>query len=390
MSKKTDYDIIISGGGCAGLSMAWHLYRFGPADQSILLIEPESESQNDKTWCYWNPKAVPFHHLRKHTWDHINLITDSSDIQCPIHPHPGYHAIDSATYRNWIHQDIANHPYLKVDHGKTRFWKETEDRVIVSTDHGEISGKILFQNHDAGKDLFSESRFGIKQHFVGWEIQVDRPLFNPSQATFMDFRVDQSSGLAFMYMLPWSENNALFEFTLFSVATLTKEDYEEGIKKYLKDHYDLKDDDYRIKRSERGVIPMVENAYSSGTEHVRPIGIVSGAAKPSSGYAFTRIQKQCRFLAESMKQHQPPPHYPASLYRYRAYDIIMLHIIKNRPEVAIKAFEMMFSNLPAPKLLRFLDEETSFREDLAILNSVSKLPFLNATIKELGLLLRGA
>lgn len=390
MNNKTDYDIIISGGGCAGLSMAWHLYRFGPADQSILLIEPESESQSDKTWCYWNPKAVPFHHLRKHSWDQINLNTNSSTVQCPVHPQPGYHAIDSGTYRDWIHHDIVHHPYLKILHGNTKSWKETDDQILVSTDDGEVSGNILFQNHDAGKDFFSESNFGIKQHFVGWEIEVDQPLFNPTQATFMDFRIDQSSGLTFMYVLPWSDYSALFEFTLFSDATLHKEDYENGIKTYLKDHYDLKDDDYLIKRGEQGVIPMVENAYSPGTEKVRPIGIVSGAAKPSSGYAFTRIQKQCRFLAEAMKQHSLPPPYPPSLYRYRAYDIIMLHIIKNRPEAAIKAFEMMFRSISTPKLLRFLDEETSFSEDLAILNSVPKSSFLNATLKELGLLLRGA
>ena len=386
--RNNEYDIIISGGGCAGLSLAWHLYRYGPADRSILLIEPEAESQNDRTWCYWNTRVVPFHHLRRHSWEAISLYTTDKHVTCAVSPVPGYHALESKTYRDWIHQDIRNHPYLEVRHEKSKSWNETADKVILQTDSGEATGDILFQNHTAGRDFFAESKFGIRQHFIGWEIEVDTPLFDPARAVFMDFRVSQNSGVAFMYVLPWSDKSALFEYTFFTQKTEDDSVYEDGIREYLSEHYNLNDSDYRITRHEQGVIPMVENAFNRGTKRVRPIGIISGAAKPSTGYAFSRIQKQCRFLADSMKYHRIPDFYPNTACRYRMYDIIMLHIIKNKPEKAVEAFGKLFANVSTAKLLRFLDEETGISEELQILNSVPRAAFASAAIKELPMLMK--
>lgn len=381
--SNPDFDIVISGGGCAGLSLAWHLYRHGPADQRILLIDPEQSDENPRTWCYWNQPAVPFHHLRRKSWNHISVHTADQNLSCKVGSIPGYHAIDSSRYREWIYEDIAAHPYLKISHTRTRHWQESAEQVKITTDEGEISAGMLFQNHHVNSDPYKTSRFGIRQHFIGWEIETDRETFDPKSATFMDFRVDQTHGLAFMYVLPWSAQTALFEFTFFTPAVLDNEVYEKGIRTYLKDHYNLDDSDYRINRREQGVIPMIENLYSGGSKRVRPIGVISGAAKPSSGYAFTRIQKQCRFYADQLKTKPLPDFYPPSARRFRTYDHILLRIIRNNPEIAIKAFENLFSKIPTSRLLHFLDEETKPSEELRILNSVPRLRFLKAGIQEL-------
>ena len=58
------------------------------------------------------------------------------------------------------------------------------------------------------------SRNAMLQHFLGQEIQVDKPVFDPSTAILMDFRVDQSKGMHFIYLLPYSPTEALVESTL--------------------------------------------------------------------------------------------------------------------------------------------------------------------------------
>jgi lycopene beta-cyclase len=57
------------------------------------------------------------------------------------------------------------------------------------------------------------------------------PVFNPDQATFMDFSVEQKAIPALC--MPTSTTEALLEYTLFSHQLLTKEEYEQEIKQYI-------------------------------------------------------------------------------------------------------------------------------------------------------------
>ena len=50
----------------------------------------------------------------------------------------------------------------------------------------------------------------------------------------MDFSVDQKDEIRFMYILPFSKNKALVEYTLFSKELISDNEYEKEIKSYLK------------------------------------------------------------------------------------------------------------------------------------------------------------
>ena len=75
------------------------------------------------------------------------------------------------------------------------------------------------------------------QHFLGQEIEVERPVFDDSTAILMDFRVDQTHGMHFIYLLPFSPTRALVESTLFSTKILEDEFYIDSINQYLSSHY---------------------------------------------------------------------------------------------------------------------------------------------------------
>ena len=61
LKNKKHFDIIICGGGAAGLLLAHGLIQNNAFDHlSIVLIEKERKNQNDRTWCFFNTLLIAF------------------------------------------------------------------------------------------------------------------------------------------------------------------------------------------------------------------------------------------------------------------------------------------------------------------------------------------
>ena len=93
-----------------------------------------------------------------------------------------------------------------------------EKNRIVKTDDGEFSSSIIFSS------IYNEVDFKkyplLKQHFIGWTIETKSKSFDDNKITFMDFSVDQKDEIRFMYILPFSKNKALVEYTPVSYTHL--------------------------------------------------------------------------------------------------------------------------------------------------------------------------
>ena len=49
-----EFDYIIRGGGCAGLSLAYELETYDKLkNKTLAIIEPRDEYKRDKTWSFW-------------------------------------------------------------------------------------------------------------------------------------------------------------------------------------------------------------------------------------------------------------------------------------------------------------------------------------------------
>ena len=53
---RPDYDLLVIGAGCAGLSLARELTRQSGATTKlrVALLEPRETFSNDRTWCFGN------------------------------------------------------------------------------------------------------------------------------------------------------------------------------------------------------------------------------------------------------------------------------------------------------------------------------------------------
>ena len=184
--------------------------------------------------------------------------------------------------------------------------------------------------------------------------------FDPSAATFLDFRTPQNGATRFFYVLPFDERHALVEYTLFSNMPLLPREYEQAMQAYLRDV--LKIDEYRLTRQEGGVIPITDQPYPRRLGgRVMAIGMQGGRIKPSTGFAFMRVQSDSAAIVQSLLKHDQPFDVPEDSARYRLYDSMLLDIMEREPEQIQSIFAALFKRNSIEHVLSFLDEQLHLR-----------------------------
>jgi lycopene beta-cyclase len=220
----------------------------------------------------------------------------------------------------------------------------------------------------------------LNQHFRGWEIETDRPCFNPQLPTLFDFRARQAGHMRFVYTLPFAENRALIEYTLFSAHLLQSEEYDAGLKTYIEDVLGIRR--YEIKHVEAGIIPMTDHPFPRRLgRRVMSIGTKGGRVKPSTGYAFLRIQRDSAAIVQSLVRHDRPFDIPAPRGRFGLHDSILLNIMTHHPDDLKPIFTLMFKNNPIQRIFRFLDETATLSEEVSFIATLPPWRFLQALFR---------
>jgi lycopene beta-cyclase len=363
-------NVLITGSGPAALSLASLL-----ADQAnVTLVSDTLSPKDDKTWCFWDIKAAPNPDLIHHSWHQLRVIgRDGRDVISQ----PGeasYHCIRSATYQQYLLDKLSSCPTVSLVEARVQAIKNDGNKARIETDSDTFEADLVFQSHARPADsiTYSAERIALKQHFLGWDIHCEKPVFNPKEAILMDFRVSQEFGFAFVYVLPFSPTQALVEVTYFTAELLAnREMYESQIANYLLDFWGIQSGSYSIERQEFGIIPMTDGHVSGQNENpIYSIGLAGGHAKASTGYAFARIQRDSARIAESLNRGECPARDSLSPARFRFYDLLILNILKNSPDHAVVVFEALFRKNGFRAMFDFLDEKTNFAEELRIMASV--------------------
>lgn len=193
----------------------------------------------------------------------------------------------------------------------------------------------------------------------------------------MDFRLPQEHGATFMYVLPTSAKEALIEYTLFSKRVLDKEHYKVALKNYITE--DPKIMDYEIVHKEFGITPM-SLANFSGSPNIDKkiinIRTAGGYTKASSGYTFQFIQKNTRDIVNNLRNGNFPN--PKTTIRdkvFQWYDRTLLEVLISGEMTGKEIVSIMSRKLSPEKILAFLGNESSFKDDIKIINSLPKNTF---------------
>lgn len=383
--SKSTYDYIIIGAGASGLLLANAMGKDSYfAERSILLLDKDLESPNDRTWCFWEKGEGEFDAILHKTWNHILVADGNYSKRMAIIPYK-YKMIRAQDFYNTYRTTINGYANISFLKGKVVGIDERDDQVIVTTDSHTFFGKKVFNSIFDYKPLLQQKKYPVlQQHFMGWFIKSDSPIFDREQATFMDFSIPQNGNTRFMYVLPLSETEALVEYTLFSKNPLSTQEYEETIRNYIKNN--LSCNQYEILDREKGNIPMSCYDFNiHNSTNLMHIGIAGGWAKPSSGYTFIRTHQKTKALIPFLKKNSSLDTF-LKKDRFWFYDLLLLDILSRDNSKGRLIFGQLFKNRNPQKIFAFLDEKTTIWQDLSIILACPKKEFIRAFLNRLFLI----
>lgn len=379
MQQQESYDYIITGAGCAGLSLVMHLVASQKfTDKKILIVDKDAKNKNDRTWCFWEKEAGIFEPVVYKKWEQLWFYTDDFSKQLAIAPY-SYKLIRGLDLYQYCMTTIRQQANITFLQESIKEIISNEMETCIVTENKKIAGRFIFNSILFQKPQLTHKQYWLLQHFRGWTVETEQDVFNDQAATLMDFRTNQKEGTTFFYVLPFSPRKALIEYTLFSHNKLESEAYDTALNNYITNRLGL--NEYRVIETENGVIPMTNFIFPGQQHHILNIGTAGGQTKSSSGYTFQFIQKHSRAITESLVQNGHPFSGNTSKSRFRFYDHVLLHILHQRTLNGDKIFSRLFERNKPVAVLQFLDNETSLSQELRIISSLPTAPFLKAALR---------
>lgn len=376
------FHYIVAGAGCAGLSFLVRLLQTGRfSGKRILLIDQSLKNVNDRTWCYWEKTPGLFDHIVHKSWQQLWLCDPMEVTLHDIAPYT-YKMIRGIDFYQYCLQFIHKYPNVVIEQATIQRIENKGNRAILETSDQLYEADHIFSSIMMQQPLLKKGQYHLLQHFKGWVIETPEAVFNPAEATLMDFRVSQERGTAFVYVMPFTPHRALVEYTLFTNATLNSEEYDAGLKNYI--HTFLKTTNYTIQEEEFGIIPMTNYRFPSGEGAITWLGTAGGQTKASSGYTFQFIQKQTAQLVDAILRKGKPAMATNLLQRrFHWYDSILLNVLAQNKLPGAFIFTELFRKNQITDVLQFLDNETSLLQEINIITVLPKRVFLRAALQQL-------
>jgi lycopene beta-cyclase len=350
-----EFDYIIIGGGCSGLSLAYELEVHEKLkDKTLAIIEPRQEYKKDKIWSFW--KVVPhnFDDCVKKNWENfsINIPGKTNYLECKNYP---YQSIDSGLFYQKINNRLKENKNIS-------FFK----------DIGEINTRNSFIFNSVPE--IKKNHLNLWQHFCGVEIETKNNFFDEEIFNLMDFDCEQRESVHFFYTLPYSKNKALIETTWLSrMNDNSQKDYDNQIKEYIEKHLKIKS--YEINYKEEGAIPLFYPLYKNEKNKIN-IGTAGGMTRLSTGYTFLNIQEHSKYIRENIENISNSKRFEINK-KYQFLDEIFLRVLSEHPDKMSDIFFNMFKTSPR-SVIKFLSNKSNFFEDLSIILRMPKLTFIKA------------
>ena len=375
------FDYIIIGNGLAGIQLALSLSEDSFFNnKKIALIDKSQKNENDKTWSFWEKGNGKWDHLVSKSWNKALFFSSKKKLNLNIQPYQykSIRAIDLYTEAKSRLVDKNNIHFILDEVLKV----EELNKPTITTRASTFTANHIFDSRiteDYFKEIDNHTR--IHQHFKGWIIETETPVFNPESFTMMDYRLKDDNKTTFTYVLPYSKHTALVEFTYFTPELVSNNAYDNYLNKYIKEF--LKIENYKIIEEEVGNIPMTTFPFESySTKSITKIGTAGGWVKGSTGYSFKHTEKKVSKIISNLKQNKLPSN---NLFRkkYKFYDKIFLKVLHDENTKGEWIFKQFYTKNSTNTMFRFLDEESSFLDEIRIMLSLFSFSFIKAFFKTL-------
>lgn len=369
MTPAVDADLIILGGGLAGLTLAARLARerSGPR---VIVLEPRTTYQDDRSWCFWRPEQHNLSHLVSHQWKTWTFSDAAGAIVRHQVPGLTYQYIRGSSFYASSQNDIAESVRIDLQLGvQARSLTVCGDGVRVETSAGSLLARQVIDTRPKATEAM------LYQSFAGMEIESDQPLpYDPREVTLMGSLAADSEGLRFIYTLPLGPNRAIVEWTRFGTKPIERDLLLRELEELLSDR-GLSG--VRRLRTEGGVLAMgLGRQDAPALSGVVNAGASGGALRAASGYGFLRIQRWADLCAERLLAGRDAVGHPREPWLRRTFDEIFLQAVRARPERTAEYFLALARGVSPSVLVRFLTDGARPADYARIISSLPWSPFL--------------
>lgn len=363
-NRLADYDLVILGGGCAGLSLAMRLAALGAQCPRTLVIERRSAYTNDRTWCFWGESSKPVSHLIQHQWQSVTLRDGDRvvSVDCTAVP---YQMITAEAFYREALSLIAASDRIDLETGVVLSSEplKIDNKWNLATNQGLCRSAKLVDTRPPPQPEVGAAM--LWQSFYGCEIESNCDLFDAGCAELMHFTPGPAGLVNFNYLLPFSSRRALVEATVFGIEPMGRRQLESELQNAL--HRQTRGAAYRVLRTENGILPM------GGTRQRKPpdasyvkAGLSAGAGRASTGYAFQRIQKWAGHCAQALSRGEFPANHPSDPALLRALDYLFVSVLTSWPNAAPSLFLGLFEKTDTARMIRFLSDAGTLADYVAV------------------------
>lgn len=380
MSTNT-FDIIIAGAGLSGLSLAYALAQKGYTG-NVLLVDESFAPKYTKTWCFWTKHPPPFYNLIYKRWRKTFFSAADFDAFLYMNNY-SYYCVRDCDYREFILTELRKYSnFHLLEEGILDFTTSPKKAIMITKNSSTYIADYIFQSIITPyKNTFQKK---VSYQFYGIEIETSHTAFDPSTFTIMDIDETSTEGLGFFYVLPFKHNRALIEYILYSDKGLKKKEYQKKIYGYIKKKYGFKKREIHIHRKEKGQFHCAHHSFSPTLDtHIYNIGQAGGLIKSGTRSSFLRVHQFTDQLARSLVNGKLPNISKPFLPRHTLYDKLFFYLTSSSARASQRTFYYLFKHNRLDQVFDFLNEETTFLEEMRLLHSLPKGLLLKALAKSM-------
>ncbi|MCG6118585.1 MAG: lycopene cyclase family protein [Aquimonas sp.] len=368
-----DADLLILGGGLAGLSLASALARRGYQGR-VQVLEPRTAYEDDRSWAFWARDGHLQAEEAEQHWRSWQVgVVDRSPKQCAA---PGwrYCYVRSARVYAAAQRQIEASDRITLRLGcPATGLHAVGDALRVDTAEGPLFATQVVDTRPPSAER--RARSGLLQVFAGRELESERDLFAADSVELMtDLRCD-AQGLVFSYVLPLSPRRALVEATRFATTPLPQSVLETDLDALIAARGWTS---ASTLRREYAVLPMgLPDPAALPVGAVRA-GVAAGGLRAASGYGFLRIRSWAERCAIAITSDGSAVGHPPEPPLRRWMDALFLQVLRREPERAPELFLRLASRVRGGAFVRFMSDCASAADCARVVAALPPAPFLRA------------
>ena len=385
------FDLVILGGGCAGLSLSMALATQVVSCPRTLVVESRTQYTNDRTWCFWgdsasshvdasHPITYSSAHPISHRWKTMRVTQRGRSVLLDCASTP-YQMLAAEDFYAAACEAIDRQPNITLQLATSVIGVPQYDGNLwtLITNSGPVTARAMVDTRPSQVPRLGDAV--LWQSFFGHEIECDAGVFDASTMDLMHF-LDPAQGqvvcnVPFVYVLPMSSTRALVEVTVFGEAPLGPAQLSAQLDAAIAERVGTLP--FAVLRSEHGILPMgLARVASTAHPSFVKVGLMAGAARPSTGYAFQRIQRWAGECAQALASGRHPVAHCRDPWPLRTMDRIFLDVLRDDPARAGALFFSLFRGTDPARIIRFLSGTGSLADCLAVVAAMPVSPFVRA------------